>query len=141
MIKAVRISKTSFKPWALYGPIDQALKTSIQAESVRVRSVTAPIGDEQVELELWIDAADTALEELEAGNNHAPNVPATAILLIAHARANGLPLIATDGNGVLLQAEGMELVYGPAIMTGAGGTDVPEAHLQCLMDVLLGIGG
>lgn len=137
MIKAIRISKTSFKPWALYGPIDQALKTSIQAESVRVVSVTAPIGDVQMELELWIDASSDAAE-------HGPNVPATIILLIAHARENGLPnpiVTGDEGEMVIPVMDGTAIVHGPAIMTGAGGADIPEAHLECLIGVLLGAEG
>jgi hypothetical protein len=39
-VEAIRVSKTSIKEWHLFGPIDQALKTSIQTTAVRAYSLS-----------------------------------------------------------------------------------------------------
>lgn len=140
MIKALRVSKTSMKSWVLHGPLDQALKTSIQADSVKVCPLTVPIGENgaQLELEMWIDAAEES--------DHRPNPPATLILAVDNARKKGTPLDTTtltdDDGEVLIQSlhidpSEISVVHGTAILTGAGATSIPECHTECLMQALI----
>lgn len=131
-ISAVRISKTSMKRWTLHGPIDQALKTTIQADAVRVVSLYAP--DEEVELEVWVGADDQ--------NHHQPNIPVMAMIALSEARRSGenLPTIEDEENLThLVVTSGDEPIFGPAVLTGPGGTDLPEVNLETLMSVLMGM--
>ena len=135
-IQAVRVSKTSLKRWALYGPIDQALKTSAQAEAVRVFPIYVTAHGETVELELWINAGDD-------DDHHHMNPPATVILQNNELRRRGIsaPRDMEELGDLLDQEnlfENLPVVQGPAILTGAGCTDVPNEHLECVLMALVG---
>jgi hypothetical protein len=143
MIKTFRISKTSLKPWGLYGPIEAALKTTLQADAVRVVPLSVDHHGEQTDLELWINAAEDDSER------HSINAPATTILALAEARQKGgaystLAADIPEGVSAMVMAalpDDVEIVkvYGPAILCGPGATDVPNAHPDCLMMALLGM--
>lgn len=140
MIKSYRISGTSVRPWELHGPIDQALKTTIQADSVRVIGLRVPLHGIDTEMELWVDGAQES--------RHGPNVVATGIAVIALARSQGISIdreLVDDPDGEQVWAttfnapfEDIDLIHGPAVLTGAGGTDAPEVHLGRLMAALMG---
>lgn len=142
MIKAFRISKTSFKPWQLHGPVDQALKTTIQADAVRVIPVGVSIGELDLALEMWIDAS--------VESQHGPNGPATTVLAVADARKKGQPLptitlvedvlnnVQTWVGAVEIDTDEIPLVRGAAILTGPGASDVPDCYAEGLVQALMG---
>lgn len=141
MIKTFRISKTSMKYWELHGPIQDALKTTLQANAVRVVPVTANHHGEDTELELWVNA------DQDDSERHSLNIPATVILTIAEARKSGYHSTLADPEGGLSamimaavpEETDVPRVYGPAILCGPGGTDIPAVHAECLMGALLGM--
>lgn len=139
-VKAIRVSKTSLKPWALFGPIDQALKTSAQAESVRVFPLQVMAHGQPVELELWINAEEACVER-----DDEINPPAVMILQQNELRRQGIPIpqsldelesIVENHDDIF---DRLPMVQGPAILTGAGGTDVPDGEeLGCVLLALVG---
>ena len=138
-VKAVRVSKTSLQPWSLYGPIDQALKTTAQAESVRVFPIRIMAHGQPVELELWINSEEAELPDGDI------NPPAVMILQQNELRRRGIPIpesleelesIVEDHDDPFAA---LPMVQGPAILTGAGGTDVPDGEeLGCVLMALIG---
>ena len=139
-VKAVRVSKTSLQPWALYGPIDQALKTTAQAESVRVFPIHLMAHGQPVELELWVNAEEATVE-----HDYDLNPPAVMILQQNELRRRGIPIPQTSDEleAIVENAEDifdrLPMVQGPAILTGAGGTDVPDTEeLGCVLMALIG---
>ena len=139
-IKAIRVSKTSLKPWALYGPIDQALKTSAQAESVRVFPIRIVAHGQPVELELWVNAEEATVER-----DDEINPPAVMILQQNELRSRGIPIPhSLDELEDIVESHddpfaALPMVQGPAILTGAGGTDVPDGEeLGCVLMALIG---
>lgn len=137
---ALRISTTSLKEWTLYGPIDQALKTSTQAKAVKGCSLRALVHDEPLDVVLWISAEPTYSD-----NKQPPNLMAMTMLALQRMRDNGEAVETVEGPmGVMvgLSREMMDSqppVYGPAILTGAGGTDLPEGDdMSCIVYALMG---
>ena len=138
-VKAVRVSKTSLQPWSLYGPIDQALKTTAQAESVRVFPIHIMAHGQPVELELWINSEEAELPDGDI------NPPAVMILQQNELRRRGITIpesleelesIVEDHDDPFAA---LPMVQGPAILTGAGGTDVPDGEeLGCVLMALIG---
>jgi len=137
-VTAIRVSKTSLKAWTLHGPIDQALKTTIQADAVRVVNLHDSSGS--TELELWI-AADGE------DRRHRLNLAAMVILAINDQRTQDATAETAawhhddeEGLGFLIAqlTEESTRVYGPAVLTGPGGSDVPDIDMEHLMTVLLG---
>lgn len=138
-VKAVRVSKTSLQPWSLYGPIDQALKTTAQAESVRVFPIHIMAHGQPVELELWINSEEASLPDGDI------NPPAVMILQQNELRRRGIAIpesleelesIVEDHDDPFAA---LPMVQGPAILTGAGGTDVPDGEeLGCVLMALIG---
>lgn len=150
-VKSIRVSKTSFKAWSLYGPVDQALKTSIQAEAVKVFPLKVCVHGDELHLALWINA-----EEMSSADDES-NAPATLILQQQELRNRGLDEIplggpeTDDGTGMHIVAaqlmDGVPLVQGPAIITGAGGDDIPGSQenslisVDCVLSALVGTHG
>jgi hypothetical protein len=136
--RAVRVSKTSFKVWNLYGPIDQALKTSCQADAVKAVPISTEVHGQTVEVVLWInnEAADIFEDEL--------NPRAQMIYHRAELVRQGLAELedAVD-SGVLTTFEDEPIIQGVAILTGPGGQDFPAdtIHPQCILAALLGFHG
>lgn len=138
-VKAVRVSKTSLQPWSLYGPIDQALKTTAQAESVRVFPIHIMAHGQPVELELWINSEEASLPDGDI------NPPAVMILQQNELRRRGISIpesleelesIVEDHDDSFAA---LPMVQGPVILTGAGGTDVPDGEeLGCVLMALIG---
>lgn len=138
-VKAVRVSKTSLQPWSLYGPIDQALKTTAQAESVRVFPIHIMAHGQPVELELWINSEEASLPDGDI------NPPAVMILQQNELRRRGISIpesleelesIVEDHDDPFAA---LPMVQGPDILTGAGGTDVPDGEeLGCVLMALIG---
>lgn len=140
-IEAVRVSSNSLKRWTLYGAIDQALKTTIQARSVRAHTLKVTVHGIDLELEMWTSAAT------EGVHGEAPNAVAMAMLAIQKMRARG-----EDTSMVILgESEDMMLgaislsendvipVPGPAIITGMGCADFPDSvPLGCVFAALIG---
>lgn len=144
MIKAIRISKSSLKCWQLHGPIEAALKTTIQADAVRVIPLRAPLHGIPTDLELWVDAVADDIE-----SRHSPNVPATAMVMMSEARQKGLPITSSsfsDEEGevtltsLVAEVGDHQVVHGPAVLIGAGASDIPEVRLDCLMAALMNPG-
>ena len=138
-VKAVRVSKTSLQPWSLYGPIDQALKTTAQAESVRVFPIRIMAHGQPVELELWINSEEAELPDGDI------NPPAVMILQQNELRRRGIPNPESlEELEAIVEAHddpfsALPMVQGPAILTGAGGTDVPDGEeLGCVLMALIG---
>lgn len=138
-VKAVRVSKTSLQPWSLYGPIDQALKTTAQAESVRVFPIHIMAHGQPVELELWINSEEASLPDGDI------NPPAVMILQQNELRRRGIAIPESlEELESIVEAhddpfDALPMVQGPAILTGAGGTDVPDGEeLGCVLMALIG---
>ena len=137
-IKAVRVSKTSLSEWSLYGPVDQALKTTAQADAVRVVPIHLTTHGEPVELELWINA-----ELADEDEPRELNAPALMILQHNEMRRQGITPPQTKKELKEMQAnydtifDKLPLVKGPAILTGAGCTDMPD-ELGCILMALVG---
>ena len=138
-VKAVRVSKTSLQPWSLYGPIDQALKTTAQAESVRVFPIHIMAHGQPVELELWINSEEAELPDGDI------NPPAVMILQQNELRRRGITIPESlEELESIVEAhddpfDALPMVQGPAILTGAGGTDVPDGEeLGCVLMALIG---
>lgn len=117
-VSAVRVSKTSFKRWTLYGAIDQALKTSCQAETVKV----VPIHINDVEgkplsAELWINTQPRLSADEE------PNPGADVICQQQRLRDKGLSLAEVELLGAGEVVADLDSVKGVAILTGPGGSD------------------
>jgi hypothetical protein len=130
-IRAVRVSKTSFKEWILHGPVDQALKTSCQADAVRVIPIQVTVHDEPVMVELWINA-----EPATPDRGDELNPPAQVILQQRELAARGL----NRTHEVLTGGEipDLPLVKGIAILTGPGCSEFPQQHIECTLTVLVG---
>lgn len=130
-IKAVRVSKTSFKRWDLHGPVDQALKTSTQAEAVKCIPIhLEDVHGEPVDLELWANS------EPGVPGDDEPNPHGQLILQQIELRKQGITVQEVIEGGYGLPE--LFVINGVAILTGPGGTDIPEAHLECTLGALLG---
>jgi hypothetical protein len=138
--KACRVSKTSLKPWTLYGPIDQALKTSIQATSVRFHSLNLTVHGMDIALEMWVNA------EPISETSESPNMPAITILAVQKLREQGKLAQAEvfDMGEVIvgvtsISHDDLVPVVGAVIVTGAGGADLPDIEdLGCVFAALMG---
>lgn len=116
-ISAVRVSKTSLKRWTLYGAVDQALKTSCQADAVRVIPIHFDVDDQPLQAELWINVQPRLAADEE------PNPGADVICQQQRLRDKGLSLaeVALLGAGDVVSD--LDSVKGVAILTGPGGSD------------------
>jgi hypothetical protein len=139
-IKAIRVSNTSIKSWDLHGPIDQALKTSMQADSVRFFPLDVNLHGDEVKMELWIDAAEITEETEKSVNPYA-----MVFLRVQKIRDEAANLTADTpnlGNVIVglatMNMSDMDPIAGIAILTGAGGTDVPDHAVSCIFQALMG---
>lgn len=131
-LHAIRVSKTSFKEWMLFGPVDQALRTSCQAEHVVVKSLTVSPHDAPIEVELWYNA-----QEAVTDGSDELNMRAQTILQEANCRDLG-----TTSELAVLSGQGLPalpVVKGVAILTGPGGSDFPTEHVECILATLIGM--
>lgn len=138
-VKSIRVSRSSFRHWELHGPIDQALKTTLQAEAVRVVPITISVHGQPVTLELWVNALELDMEDID--DPRRLNMPAMAIVQRQSLRDKG---IADPGEIRIKDIAGLlhvDPILGPVILTGAGGTDLPDIHPECLVNELLGLQG
>jgi hypothetical protein len=125
MINAVRISKTSAKQWELHGPIQEALKTTCQAN--QLKPFTLHLDDvhgEPVDLELWVDQGERESDQQE------PNWMAQKILELQQINHVVTP---EDLDKKPHQVKGV------AVITGPGGSDVPGMErMSCVLMALAG---
>lgn len=128
-VQAVRVSKTSFKPWKLHGPIDQALKTSCQADAVKALPLHLDdVHGSPVDLELWIN-----VEEGVPGEDE-PNPHAMMIMQYQKLGVSGVEAL-LSGQGL----PAMPMIKGVGVLTGAGATDFPIDQIQCVVPALVGM--
>ena len=130
-VRVVRVSKTSFKGWVLYGPVETALKTSTQADAVKVIPIHLTVHDAPLEVELWINA-----EEATPFGNDELNPPAQVILQQRECAAVGLNRTEEVLAGHDLPE--LPLVKGVAILTGTGCSEFPQDHVECILAALVG---
>ena len=124
-VKAVRVSKTSFKSWTLHGPIDQALKTTCQANAVKAVSIHLDdVHGKPVDVELWLSTEVACVDHDEI------NPPAQIMLYVAQG--------GTSDSGLAEAFEKVDPVKGVAVLTGPGGTDFPTGDIECTLHALLG---
>lgn len=131
-IKAVRVSKASFKSWVLHGPVDQALKTSTQAEAIKAIPIHIDdIHGKPVDVELWINTQEAVLD----GSDEV-NPPAQVIWEQNELRKRGLFVedVLNPGKSPLYTPP----IKGVAILTGEGCTDFPEDNIECTLAALVG---
>lgn len=140
-VQAVRISKTSAQKWTLHGPIDQALKTSIQADAVKFYPIHVELHGTPLDLLLWINAAEIT-EETTQG----PNPNAMMVIHAQKLRDSGedVEIVADDADFTALIVNTVKTLFaeltpvaGPAILTAAGGEDVPDVGTRCLLAALM----
>lgn len=131
-VNAVRVSKTSFKKWFLYGPVDQALKTSTQAEQVKCYPLSVPVHGAPVSVELWCNIEEAAKDGTDELNGHAQSM-----LQEAHFREQGTTVEEAFAAGAALPT--LPVIKGVAVLTGPGCTDFPEHAVQCTLAALVGI--
>ncbi len=136
-IKAIRVSRTSMKFVDLYGPIEAALKTLIQAKALQVKPLHVLHHGDDLSLEMWINTEEASVFE------GTPNIPAIAILANAEMERNGIDVEGTSFEELIQMVSkgdfpAVPVVNGPAILTGAGCADIPDAHLECLVHALMG---
>lgn len=138
-ISAVRLSKTSFKPWTLYGAVDQALKTSCQAEAVKVIPIHLDdIDGKPLQAELWVNAQPRLADDEE------PNPGADIICQQQRLRDKGLSMaeVALLGAGDVVAD--LDIIKGVAILTGPGATDFApnfeEKEIPEVFKAILGAG-
>lgn len=132
-IKCVRVSKTSFKVWVLYGPVDQALKTSTQAEAVKVIPIKVPVHDEMLDVELWVNTEEAVVA---MDSTDELNPPAQLILQQVELRKQGINALDLLSSGAGLPS--LPIIKGVAILTGAGASDFPQEHIECTLAALTG---
>lgn len=138
---AMRVSKTNVKAWTLYGPIDQALKTSIQAKAVKAHTLTPIINGVPMPLALWVSA-----EPVYADDSERPNLLAMTMLAVQSMRdRDEEPQVYADPrSGAMMITMDCVLdevdtpILGPAILTGAGGEGLPEPDMTCIFHTLMG---
>ncbi len=130
-ISCVRVSKTSFKQWKLYGPVDQALKTSTQAAAVKVIPIKLEVHGEEVEVELWINA-----DPATPFSDDELNPPAQVILQQRELAEKGLNRTEEYLAGNDLPE--LPLVKGVGVLTGPGATEFPQQHIECTLAALVG---
>jgi hypothetical protein len=131
-IKAIRVSKTSMKPWYLSGPVDQALLTSTQAKGLKVVSLHLDdVHGEPADCELWTNNEEWATDDES-------NIFADMILVQHKMRS-------AETVEAMMEAEKMPsqpVTKGVAILTGVGGTDFPKGKDDkskwCILQSLLG---
>lgn len=129
-VKAVRVSKTSLKQWILYGPVDQALKTTCQAEAVKpINLHLDDVHGSPVDLELWVNQ-----EEGHPGIDE-PNPAAQMILQNQEMAKQGTTALEALQSGLELPA--LPVVKGIAVITGQGCTDLVDENLECVLHALL----
>lgn len=132
-IKAIRVSKTSVKPWNLYGPVEAALLTSCQAEQVKAIPLhLKDVHGSPVDVELWINTIPLT------DPNEEPNPPAQQMLAVQELQAKGLGLAEVEAFGTDGLFDDIPAVLGVAILTGAGAVDFPEDRPSCIVAALLG---
>jgi len=125
-VLALRVSRTRQQTWMLYGPIDQALKTTIQSRAVKAIPFHVTLHKKKIDLELWIDA--------DQEENHHIHGPATIIVERAKLDQEGvtepMSMVITDN----------PIRGRTAVVTGAGGTNVMSStrNMECLMEALFG---
>lgn len=130
MIKAIRLSKTSFKTWALMGDAQDAIRTTCQA--AEVKAIPMHLDDvhgEPVDVEFWINAEEAEIELNEVGNalvpmsDDEPN-PCGQVILREHAIRGG-------------ECE-IPFIKGVAVLTGPHYTDFPQQNTECVLAALVG---
>lgn len=139
-VKAYRVSKTSIKPWYLYGPVDQALKTTAQAEAVRVVPLSVEVHDQTIEVELWLNAEEAIVKPDDRGGYDSEdelNFPAQAMLAHNYQRTCGV-LPPPREMYCDEQYSSIPNVQGVAILTGPGCSDFPDEFGACALYALMG---
>lgn len=132
-VKAMRVSKTSFKPWNLYGPIESALATSCQADQVKAIPLhVKDVHGESVDLELWINTEPLTDPDDE------PNPAAQQILAVQELQNKGLSLTEVEAFGTDGLFDDIPAVLGVAVLTGQGAQSFPDEHPMCVVAALLG---
>lgn len=131
-VKTIRVSKTSFKEWTLYGPIDQALKTSTQAEAVKAISIHLDsVHGSPVDLELWVN-----VEAAQLGGEDELNAHAQMILSQLEWAKQGITAEEAFEAGYELPE--IPVIKGVAVLTGPGGSEFPQEHMECILAALMG---
>lgn len=129
MTNVIRVSKTSFKQWDLYGDLDDALRTSCQAENVKCVPIHLDeVHDVPVDVELWINA-DEASTDMESHDELNPTVQ--AILRLKLLREQG-------GDGSQFSDDQLPVIKGVGVLTGPNRTDFPEENTGCILGALVG---
>lgn len=129
-IKAIRLSKTSFKAWMLVGDAQDAIRTSCQAE--HVKSILLHLDDihgEPVDVEMWINTEEAEVEIKEVDDAMVPMSadepnPYGQVILREHALRGGEPEI--------------PFIKGVAVLTGPHHTDFPQENTECVLAALVG---
>lgn len=136
-ISAVRVSKTSFKRWTLYGAVDQALKTSCQANALKVIPIHLDdIEGKPLQAELWTNTQPRLASDEE------PNPGADVICQQQRLRDKGLSLAEVELLGAGEVVADLDNIKGVAILTGPGGSDfAPEFADEDLPKVFAAILG
>lgn len=129
MTNVIRVSKTSFKTWDLYGDLDDALRTSCQAGQVKCIPIHLDeVHDTPVDVELWINAEE-ASTELESHDELNPTVQ--AILREKLLREQG-------GDGSQFDDADLPVIKGVGVLTGPGRSDFPTENPGCILGALVG---
>jgi hypothetical protein len=131
-VNGVRVSKTSFKKWFLHGPVDQALKTSTQADEVKCYPLTVSVHGAPVSVELWCNAQEAAKDGTDELNPHAQSM-----LQEAHFREQGTTVEEAFAAGYALPS--LPVIKGVAVLTGPGCSDFPPDAVQCTLAALVGV--
>lgn len=132
-VQVLRVSKTSIKSWILYGPVDQALKTTCQADSVRCIPLQVDIDcGPPTDLELWVNS-----ENIHPGEDHFEFNPAVQVFLVQDALRKHCAEQGKESADA--QAFSVPVIQGVAVLTGPGCSDTPTDHLECLVAALMGL--
>lgn len=130
-IRVMRVSKTSFRTWVLYGAVDQALKTSCQADAVKVVPITLTVHGETTEVELWFNVTPA-----RPFTEDDPNPP--ALVMLQQAELAKVGLNRTEEMLAGHELPDLAMVKGVAILTGPGCSDFPDEHVECMLAALVG---
>lgn len=122
-VKTIRVSKTSFKRWDLHGITEEALKTTCQADEIRVIPLHVnSVHGKPVDAELWINVKDASALGTDELNPYAH-----MILNSERERQGKEP---TDDDPAVL---------GVGVLTGPGATDFPDdGYFLCNLSALAG---
>lgn len=105
MIKTLRVSKSSIRPWNLYGPVDQAMRTTCQTDGLRFVELEFKLHGLDIHAELWFSQHDADPDEDELN-------PAAQMMLSQNNLRQGDP------------ERSQPIVKGVAVLTGLGVTSL-----------------